>query len=507
MNISKERVEAAWGLIEKLGEYCADPVSVIWDDARALYLAVRERDARIKELEAGQDATCAGIELKKLVVARADTSPWAADMSPMWHLGRAEALLEERDHFKAEADKQKELADFYRADAYNSDVEGMRREDKIVNLLAEIDDLTPSEGSRARLMEICQDQGEFKVRQRVDQLVSAYGDFEIYAERLKDNISKLEKDAANYRIKIGKLEISDPDAVVDASLVPDWVSKKVDPTRWDVIARHQPGGRVLIGVSYYFVHSRSTEDFKNRDACWADVLDSAVHFLPEGWKDEPTDASAELVRLKKLLEVSNDQVEHWHTWARRAEANEEQQRESAKAFKALYEGLKLVREHDLKRVCDYIEGMAQSSLKGASTAGSALTQVVTDLRRGTHKLEAHTSGVVATRSDIDDGQWHYGSFKDYPKEPVRVRVMSPAIAGFTVEHKNGRGDWYSTGGCGREHINREFVETGGTVTLQGGSPEAGVGTVTIPTRIWVPGCDCGLSCSACMSDGHWEATK
>jgi hypothetical protein len=285
-------------------------------DLEEVYKGVLERDARIVELEeanrAFQDATRKNFEATRT------------------NFNALEATQKLLDKAESELRQARDLADFYRADAYNSDVDGMRREDRIKNL----ERYAPSEETLTKLMTLCQDQGELTVGQRVDQIVEAYdsltkelagmrrAETELKSEirTSKDRIQVLEKEAGNYRVKIGEMERRNPELKVDETLVPAWVKKKIDPTRWKVIAFKNGTSRVTIGVDYNFVHCRSITEFdKNPSEIWEDVLSCAFHIVDYDL-GRPIGSTAHVLqdkvsRLEKELLTLN---EHFRIETRRA---------------------------------------------------------------------------------------------------------------------------------------------------------------------------------------------
>lgn len=238
--------------------------------------------------------------------------------------------------------------------------------DLAFQLVGELEKALPSEASRSKLMELCQDQGELTTGRRVDEVVQAFAG-------LKKRAYELEKEAADCRVEVGRLNVRCPDFVVDDSLVPDWVREEVGKTRWDIIAR-MDRGRALIGVSYHFVHSRSMSDFKDRDHCWRDVLSSAFYTVDEGTVEPVGEKAGELkAQIDRMVDMGVKAADE--------RIQEMEAKQQAMCQQAFEDGKKAATE----RCAQYAEGLADSGQVWDMPGATALKMVAGDFRRGEHE--------------------------------------------------------------------------------------------------------------------------
>jgi hypothetical protein len=298
MKYTEKMLEEAWDRIGNLGPCSAEPFGVVWEECVTLRDAIKERDAKISDLEEG-GRVLAAANKKHFESARANYEA-------------LEVAQKRLSAVELESKVARDLADFYRADAYNSDVEGMRREDRLKAMARYM----PTEETRTKLMTICQDQGELSMGQRVDQVVESYEEFREEIARLrrdetdlraelrtrKDRIQVLETEAANYRVKIGEMELCNPEVKVDESLVPAWVHEQIDKTRWSIIAHTQGTYRTNIGLANRLVHCIANNEFtepKDRDECWRRVIESAFYWADQ---ERPTRGGEEAAEFKAQID-------------------------------------------------------------------------------------------------------------------------------------------------------------------------------------------------------------
>lgn len=231
-------------------------------------------------------------------------------------------------------------------------------------------------------------------------------------EESRKKINKLEQEAGQYRVEIGRLNVRCPDSVVDTSLVPDWVREEIEKTRWDIIAR-MDRGRALIGVSYHFVHTRSMSDFKDRDDCWRDVLSAAFYIADEGMM-EPIGSQGphfkEQLRIAEMgrtaaqdscnfqekraveLQAQVDRMVDMGVKAADERIQEMQAQQQAMCQQAFEDGRKAATE----RCAQYADGLASSSHIEECSSWDALRSLASDFRAGEHEKYAVEQEVAPT---------------------------------------------------------------------------------------------------------------